>query len=98
MEIKTREIKYDDDFAILFYKGQKVASGLFETFKDNWIEEAGYFINDLERFFDDMCVETIQLDEEDKRADWEYIWEQLSWCEDSKTYKYDKWELVILDI
>lgn len=91
-----KPIDYDNDFAVLFYKGKKVARGLFEMFKDSWCEEACNCDN-VEEFFHDIRVRTY-LDDKDSKESWQDIWDGLDWDASSKSYKYGSWELVILDI
>ena len=93
-----KEYEYDDDTAILFYKGIKVARAMAESFRKSWIEEDDYF-NNLYNFLDDVGANTdIELDEEDEKTNWETIWEKLSWDKETKSYKYKNLEWVILDI
>lgn len=93
-----KEYEYDNDVAILFYKGIKVVKVNVESFRNSWIEEDGYFDN-LYDFLDDIGANTdIELDKEDEKSKWETIWDELEWNKDSKSYKYGNWELVILDL
>lgn len=92
-----KKYKYDDDIAVLFYKGTKVAKGATESFRKSWIEEASYF-DTLYDFLDDVAGADIGLDEEDKNTSWETIWDELEWNEETKSYKYKNWEWIVLDI
>ena len=93
-----KEYEYDDDTAVLFYKGIKVARDETESFRKSWIEESDYFDN-LYDFLDDVGANTdIELDEEDENSNWETIWDELDWDKDSQSYKYGNWEWVVLDI
>ena len=94
----SKEIDYDDDFAILFYKGEKVARDLVEGFKDNWIEAAYDYDNMVDLLNDIVRHRRFELDDADAEDTWEHIWDELAWDESSKSYKYGNWELVILDI
>ena len=93
-----KEYEYDDDIAVLFYKGVKVAKARTESFRKSWIEEDGYFDN-LYDFLDDVGANTnIELDEEDTQEKWETIWDELDWNEEEKCYKYKNWTWIVLDI
>ena len=92
-----KEYEYDDDTAVLFYKGMKVAKAHTETFKDSWSEEADYFDNMID-FLEDVGSESVELDEEDVNDNWDNIWDNLDWNEQSKSYKYKNWEWIVLDI
>ena len=93
-----KKYEYDDDTAVLFYKGEKVARAHTESFRKSWIEEDCYFDN-LYDFLDDVGANIdIELDEEDENSDWETIWEKLKWNKETKSYKYKNWEWVVLDI
>ena len=92
----SKEIEYDDDFAVLFYKGEKIAKGKVEDFKDCWCEAASDF-DTVEELLGDIRID-IELDPQDAVEPWENIWNELDWNESSKSYKYENWELIILDI
>ena len=92
-----KKFQYDDDMCVLFYKGNKVANALWETFSDNWSEEVNYF-NNMNDFLEDVASEIVELDEEDVNDNWDNIWYSLAWDNKSKSYKYKNWELIILDI
>lgn len=92
----SKEIEYDDDFAVLFYKGEKIAKGKVEDFKDCWCEAASDF-DTVEELLRDIRID-IELDPQDAVEPWENIWNELDWNESSKSYKYENWELIILDI
>ena len=92
----SKEIEYDDDFAVLFYKGEKIAKGKVEDFKDCWCEAASDF-DTVEELLGDIRIE-IELDPQDAVEPWENIWNELDWNKSSKSYKYENWELIILDI
>ena len=82
----------------MFYKGVKIARAETESFRKSWIEEDDYFDN-LYDFLDDIGANAdIELDEEDEKSKWETIWDELDWNNDSRSYKYGNWELVVLDI
>ena len=91
-----KELDKDDDFAVLFYKGKKVAKGLSEEFSDVWYEEGSNYEN-VGMFFYDIRVRAY-LDVKDSKESWLDIWNGLEWDASSKSYKYGSWELVILDI
>lgn len=93
-----KEYEYDDDTAVLFYKGIKVARAETESFRKSWIEEASYFDN-LYDFLDDVGANTdIELDEADENTSWEIIWNELEWNKETESYKYKNWEWIVLDI
>lgn len=92
----SKEIEYDDDFAVLFYKGENIAKGKVEDFKDCWCEAASDF-DTVEELLEDIRID-IELDPQDAVEPWENIWNELDWNESSKSYKYENWELIILDI
>ena len=92
----SKEIEYDDDFAVLFYKGEKIAKGKVEDFKDCWCEAASDF-DTVEELLGDIRID-IELDPQGAVEPWENIWNELDWNESSKSYKYENWELIILDI
>ena len=93
-----KEYEYDDDTAVLFYKGTKVAKATTESFRKSWIEDASYFDN-LYDFFDDVGANTdIELDEADENTSWETIWDELEWNKETESYKYKNWEWIVLDI
>ena len=93
-----KSYEYDDDTAVLFYKGQKVKKQDAENFRKSWMEEMSYFDN-MYDFLDDVVSSVdIELDEADAEDNWEHIWDELDWDENSQSYKYGNWELVILDI
>lgn len=93
---KTYE--YDDDIAVLFYKGYKVDRGDFEKFnKKEWMEES-YFVKNVEELIEDITGNYIPLDFEDKDLTWPFIWERMEWHEYNYSFHYGNWELVVLDI
>lgn len=93
-----KSYEFDDDFAVLFYKGTAVAKGYTEKFRKNWQEESSYSDN-MYDFFEDLGYDLeVELDEEDINDNWEHIWDELDWDDDSRSFKYGNWELVVLDI
>ena len=94
-----KDYDYDDDVAILFYKGQKITKTRAENLRGSFIEES-YCCKDMVEFVDDIgdsdCDVTI--DEEDINNNWETIWDEMEWNADSKSYKYGNWEVIFLDI
>ena len=96
-----KEYEYDDDIGILFYKGQKVTKSAMEDYRGCWLEEDEYF-DDLAELLDDIGYEVpfdaYNLDEEDRKEKWETVWDNLEWNEETKSYKYKNWEIVVLDI
>lgn len=89
-----REYRYDDDTAVLFYQGNKIAKGPFEMFRDNWIEES-YNLEDrsVKTLFEDLGYNTIDVNES-----YEDIFDKLDWDPKSKSFKYNDWELIVLEI
>lgn len=100
-----KEYEYDDDIGVLFYDGNRVARTEAEDYRKSWIEESW---NDEDgsvyTLFDDLGLDTSLLMDQDGNLyndaleDWEKIWDELDWDEKSKSYKYKKWTLIILDI
>ena len=64
----SKEIEYDDDFAVLFYKGEKIAKGKVEDFKDCWCEAASDF-DTVEELLGDIRID-IELDPQDAVELW----------------------------
>lgn len=94
-----KEYEYDDDIAVLFYKGTKVAKATTESFRKSWVEESwNCDANTLTEFLGCVCNCYLELDEADDSDTWEHIWDELEWNKETKSYKYGNWELVILDI
>lgn len=93
-----KEYEYDDDTAVLFYKGTKVTKQDAENFRKSWMEEMSYFDNMYDFLEDVVSSYDIELDEADAEDNWEHIWDELEWNKETKSYKYKNWELVVLDI
>lgn len=102
-----KEYEYDDDTAVLFYRGTKIAKALAEDFRKYWVEESwncedesvGTLLEDMG--YDNNLPSTTLDDkayEDDMAEKYEDIWENLDWNEETKSYKYKDWELIILDI
>ena len=92
-----KDIDWDDDIAILFYKNKKITSGTVEMFAKEWAEEWQYNDN-MEEFLNDVADLYFELDEEDRNKIWREVWDGFKWCEETQTYRYDNWELFVLNI
>ena len=95
-----KDWEYDDDIAILFYKGEQVARTEVEKFRKSWMEEADYFDNMCD-FLDDVASSpSVDMDDEDYNDNWEHIYDKLtdSWDEKEKCCSYGNWTLIVLNI
>lgn len=93
--------EYDDDIAVLFYKGYKVFRGEFEKFnKTRLIEESFYYRNvaELIEKLNPNFICNTYFEVEDKDLTWPFIWERMEWHEYNYSFHYGNWELVVLDI
>lgn len=95
-----KEYEYDDDIGVLFYKGTKITRCNMEDFRKSWIEESwNAECETMEEFLDDVVGDIdIELDDEDNEDTWENIWDKLDWNENTNSYKYKNWEIVVLDM
>ena len=94
-----KQCEYDDDFTVLFYKGEIVARELWETFDKNWVEEeANENFEQLQWLIQDITSSFVLLDEEDNKKTWKEIWDSLEWNEKTNSYQYGNWELIVLDV
>ena len=100
-----KEYEYDNDIAVLFYKGNKVARAQAVDFRSSWVEESWNCENgSIYTLFDNIGLNTSLLIGrdgnlcDDALENWEEVWDKLCWDERSKSYKYKNWTLIILDI
>lgn len=94
-----KQCKYDDDFTVLFYKGEMIARDFWETFDKNWAEEeANENFEQLQWLIQDITGSFVLLDEEDNKMTWGKVWNDLEWNEETRSYQYGDWELIVLDV
>ena len=79
-----KEYEYDDDIAVLFYKGGKVARAQADDFRKSWVEESWNCENgSVYALFNDLGLDTSLLMGEDENLcddaleNWEEVWDKL---------------------
>ena len=94
----SKEIEYDNDWAVLFYKDKKIAKNTVEGFSEGWSEEFAY-VNTIKELLNNVGIEVdLDLESEDNLEPWYDIWSNLTYDYSSHSYKYGNWELMVLDI
>ena len=93
-----KRTEYSNDICFLFYNGYKVARGLLEYFSDSLMEESSNYDKAEEMLVDDCGVELQVPKEQWGNESWDTVWDNLEFDDDSKSYKYGKWEFVCLDL